>query len=110
MKIMGRTYGRLAVTSLAVMAIPVIIAIVYLFLPASYGGANCGSFVLPKHQPTTGIADQDKVLDNKVHNAGCVDVRAFNLEVAIFCGGGGLLAIGLILGMADNGAPRTRTG
>lgn len=105
---MGRTYSRLAVTSLAVMTIPIIIAIVYLFLPASYGGVNCGSIALQKHQPTTGIADPDKVLDNKVHNAGCIDMRAFNLEVAIFCGGGGVIAIGILLSLADNGAPRVR--
>ncbi|HVX45013.1 MAG TPA: hypothetical protein VHC49_14085 [Mycobacteriales bacterium] len=108
MKLMGRRYGRLAVASLAVMTIPVIIAIVYLFLPTSYGGKNCGSFVLQKHQPTTGIADHDKLLDNKVHNAGCIDMRAFNLEVAIFTGGGGLIAIGIILSLADTGVPRPR--
>lgn len=105
MRLMKRTYGRGAVIALAVMAIPVIVAIVFLFLPASYGGADCGSVVMPRHLSTSGITDHDKLLDVKVHNAGCSDERAYNTEVVIFCGGGGALAMGMILVMTGSGEP-----
>ena len=104
-RILGHTYGRWAVTGLALAAIPVIIAIVYLFVPKNYGGKSCGSLVIPKYQPTTGVANPAKLLDNKVRNAGCSDVRAYNLEIVILCGGGGLLAGGLILSMAHKERP-----